>query len=105
MFLVPQHRAKRIFLVHMYMVESLHWHVAQVFDDGAVRSFHICESRAACRRYTVCLGLGNLRAGPAKRSSGARPGVAADQYLGAFWAGVKRQQGHLILLIRGEVLA
>ena len=91
MFLVPQNRAKRIFLIHVYVVESLRWHVALVFHDGAVRSLHIRESCPAGWLYTIRLGLGDLRTGPAKRAVGARPGVATDQYLAAIGCRIERQ--------------
>src|ERR1700680_3159171 len=81
MFLVPEHGAKRIFLVHVHVVESLRRHIALVFHDGAIGALHIREPRAAGRLYAIRLGIGNLRRGPAKRSSGARPSVATDPYL------------------------
>src|SRR5579864_4084550 len=104
MFLVPENGAKRIFLVHVHMVEPLRRHVALVFHNGAIGTLHISETCAPSGLYAIRLGIGYLRLCPAKRSFRARPAVATDPYLAALGCRVKRQQGNAIPLIRSEVL-
>src|SRR5262249_50892464 len=84
MFLVPELRAERIFLVHVYVIETLGRHVPLVFDNGPVGTLQVRETGASGRLQTLRLAFSELGLGPSERSSGARQGIAADEHLATF---------------------
>src|SRR5262249_56821233 len=92
MRLVPELRAERIVVEHVYVIEALGRMITRVFDQGVIRTLHVAEPALADRLDALGLGLGDLRLRPTRHAAGARPRVAADEDRAALARSVERQE-------------